>query len=226
MKYDREKKGFYFTDPDWEMPSVRLSQGEVISFFIAERILRRLGASAEVRIARSAVRSLAALLPEEVVIDLGALEDAISFAPEPALDASPAVLHKLTAAAVNRQTLFIKYYSQRRDTDTEREVDVLLVHNYLGEWYAVCYDHLSKEVRDFHAGRITHLVKTRRRFTPPADWNAEEYLKGGFGMFRGGDEVEVAIEFDAYQARYARERSLPPDTEAQRAARGEIAISL
>lgn len=225
LKYDRVKKGFYFTDRDWQMPPIELSQGELISFFIAERILRRLGASAEVRIARSAVRSLAALLPQEVVVDLGALENAISFAPEPALDASPAVLHKLTAAAVNRQTLFIKYYSRHRDTDTEREVDVLLVHNYLGEWYAVCYDHLSKEIRDFHAGRITHLAKTRRRFTPPAEWNAAKYLKGGFGMFRGGDEVEVAIEFDAYQSRYARERTYHPTQKRKELPGGKLLLA-
>lgn len=210
LKYDRRRNGFYFTDPGWRMPSIKLSQGEVISFFIADRILRRLGASAEVSIARNAVRSLAALLPQEVVIDLEALEDAISFAPEPALDVSPAVLHQLTAAAMNRQTLSIKYYSQHRDTNTEREIDVLLVHNHLGEWYAVAYDHLSREIRDFHAGRIIHLVSTRRRFTPPADWDAEEYLDRGFGMFRGGRELEVDIEFDAYQARYARERTYHP----------------
>lgn len=225
LKFDRRKNGFYFTDPDWRMPSIKLSQGEVISFFIADRILRRLGASTEVSIARSAVRSLAALLPEEVVVDLGALEDAISFAPEPALDASPAILHRLTAAAVNRQTLFIKYYSQHRDTNTEREIDVLLVHNYLGEWYAVCYDHLSQEIRDFHAGRIIHLVNTRRRFTQPTDWNAEDYLKRGFGMFRGGCEVEVEIEFDAYQARYTRERTYHPTQKRKEIADGRLRLT-
>jgi predicted DNA-binding transcriptional regulator YafY len=225
LKFDRRRNGFYFTDPDWRMPSIKLSQGEVISFFIADRILRRLGASAEVSIARQAIRSLAALLPQEVVVDLGALEEAISFAPEPALDASPVVLHKLTAAAMNRQTLFIKYYSQHRDTHTEREVDVLLVHNYLGEWYAVGYDHLSREIRDFHAGRITHLVNTRRRFIPPADWEAENYLKQGFGMFRGGGEVEVEIEFDAYQARYARERTYHPTQKRQELPDGRLRLT-
>jgi predicted DNA-binding transcriptional regulator YafY len=225
LEFDRSKNGFYFTDPDWRMPPIKLSQGEVISFFIADRILQRLGASTEVSIARSAVRSLAALLPQEVVVDLGALEDVISFAPEPVLDASPADLHKLTAAAMNRQTLFIKYYSQHRNTNTEREIDVLLVHNYLGEWYAICYDHLSQEIRDFHAGRITHLVNTQRRFTQPADWNAEDYLKRGFGMFRGGSEVEVEIEFDAYQARYARERTYHPTQKRRELKDGRLQLT-
>jgi len=168
LEFDRAKNGFYFSDPKWDLPQIILTQGELISFFAAERILKRLGAStAEARLARDAVRSLAALLPAEVIVDLGALEDAISFAPEPVLDASPEILRKLASAAASRQTLFIRYYSQHRAEHTERDVDVLLLHNHLGEWYAVCYDHSSEEVRDFHAGRITYLANTRRQFTPP-----------------------------------------------------------
>ncbi len=93
---------------------------------------------------------------------------------------------------------------------------MLLVHNHLGEWYAVCHDHLSGETRDFHAGRITALANTRRPFKPPADWDAPQYLRRGFGMFRGGKDVIVEIEFDADQARYARERTFHPTQSASR----------
>jgi predicted DNA-binding transcriptional regulator YafY len=207
LAFDRVRNGFYFTDPEWRMPRVQLTEGELISFFAAERFMRRLGAAtAEIRLARDAVRSLAALLPNEVHIDLGALEDAISFAPEPGLDAAPAILRKLADAAVHRHTLEIRYRSQTGSGVTERHVDVLLLHNHLGEWYAVCHDHLSGELRDFHAGRILEAANTRRPFTPPATWNADEYLRRGFGMFRGGAPVTVEIEFDEHQARYARER--------------------
>ncbi|MGH9834518.1 MAG: helix-turn-helix transcriptional regulator, partial [Blastocatellia bacterium] len=136
LEFDREKNGFYFTDPAWRLPPIRLTEGELICFFAAERILRRLSATSEVQLARSALRRLAAYLPDEVVVDLGALEDAISFAPEPVLDASPEILRKLATAATHRQTLHIHYYSQHRNAHTERDVDPLLVHNHLGEWYA------------------------------------------------------------------------------------------
>lgn len=226
LEYDRAEKGFYFSDSSWRLPPIALTQGELISFFAAERILKRLGAStSEASLARDAVRGLAALLPSEVVIDLGALEEAISFAPEPILDASPDTLRKLASAAASHRTLFIRYYSQHRAEHTEREVDVLLLHNHLGEWYAVCYDHLSREVRDFHAGRITQLANTRRLFTLPADWDSKKYLESGFGMFRGGKEIEVEVEFDAYQARYARERKFHPTQRNKQLRGGRLRIS-
>jgi len=207
IKFDREQNGFHLTDPKWQVPDLRLTEGELISFFVAERVLRRLSDTTEVQLARTALAKLAAHLPEEVVVDVEALEAAIDFAPEPALDASPVFLRQLAAAASKRQTLHIHYFSQNRNQHTERDVNVLLLHNSLGEWYAVCED-LSdgKKVKDFHVGRITQLTQTRRPFQPPEDWNPQEYLKRGFGMFRGGKDVTVEIEFDAYQARYARER--------------------
>lgn len=210
LEFDQQKKGFYFTDPTWRLPAVALTEGELINFFAAERVLRRLGATSEVRLARSALRRLSALLPAEVVVDIGALEEAITFAPEPVLDASPAVLHQLASAATHRQTLHVHYYSQHRAAHTERDVDVLLLHNHLGEWYAVGYDHETGEVRDFHAGRITDITNTRRAFTRPEGFDAEEYLRRGFGMFRGGSDVLVEVEFDRNQARYARERVFHP----------------
>jgi predicted DNA-binding transcriptional regulator YafY len=84
---------------------------------------------------------------------------------------------------------------------------------------------LSQEIRDFHAGRITHLVNTRRRFTQPTDWNAEDYLKRGFGMFRGGYDVNVEIEFDAYQARYARERTYHPIQKRKEMPDGQLRLT-
>jgi len=225
LEFDRTKNGWHFTDPAWRLPSIALTQGELISFFAAERMLRRLGAASEVQLARSALRRLAALLPQEVVVDLGALEDAISFAPEPVLDVSPEVLRQLATAAMRRQTLHIHYYSQYRAEYSERDVDVLLLHNALGEWYAICYDHNRQALRDFHAGRILRLSETRRTFTPPADWDPQAYLQPGFGMFRGGQDVVVEVEFDAERARYARERTFHPTQQRQDLPDGRLRLT-
>jgi predicted DNA-binding transcriptional regulator YafY len=225
LAFDPVKNGWYFTDPAWRLPSIVLTEGELISFFAAERMLRRLGVAADVRLARDAVRRLATLLPREVVIDLGALEDALSFAPEPVLDVSPEVLRRLATAAMGRRTLHIHYYSQYRAEYTERDVDVLSLHNALGEWYAICYDHYRQAIRDFHAGRIVRLIETSRTFTPPADWDPHTYLRHGFGMFRGGRDVVVEVEFEAAQARYARERTFHPTQQCQELPDGRLRLT-
>jgi predicted DNA-binding transcriptional regulator YafY len=225
LDFDREKNGFYFTDPAWRLPPIKLSEGELLSFFIAERMLRRLSEATEVRLVSGALRNLAALLPEEVSVDLVALEQAISVASEPVVDVSPDVLRRLTEAATHRETLHIEYFSPRNNERTKREVNVLLVHNWIGEWYAICWDIGKRDYRDFHAGRIISLARTRRHFEPPPDWNREAYLKRGFGMFRGGKEVVVEVEFDSYQARYARERKFHETEKRKQLKDGRLRIT-
>jgi predicted DNA-binding transcriptional regulator YafY len=163
LEFDTKKNGFYFTDPDWRLPSIKISEGELLSFFIAERMLRRLSDVAEVRPVRGALRNLAALLPKEVHVDLAALEQSISFAVEPVADVSPDTLRRLTEAAVSRETLRIEYFSPRNNERTEREVNVLMVHNWIGEWYAICWDLGKQDYRDFHAGRVINLTRPSPR---------------------------------------------------------------
>lgn len=225
LKFDREKNGFYFSDPKWQLPPITLTEGELLSFFIAERMLRRLSAATEVQLVRGALANLATLLPHEVSVDLASLEQAVSFAPEPVADVSPEVLRRLTEAATHRETLYIEYFSPRNNERTEREVNVLLVHNWIGEWYAICWDLGKQAYRDFHAGRISHIARTRRHFEPPPDWDREAYLKRGFGMFRGGKDVTVEIEFDAYQARYARERKFHETEKRKQLKDGRLRIT-
>lgn len=214
IRYNRLERGYYLTDPDWRLPDVALTEGELISFFVAEHLLRQLGdASPEVQLARAAVTRLATLLPDEVTVDLDALSTAVSFAPAPALEAAPDTLRRLTEAATKRETLRIGYFSQRRNAHTEREINVLGLHQALGEWYALAEDRSAhQQIKVFHAGRITQLQATGRHFTPPAAWatQKQEYLQRGFGMFQGGAPVTVIVDFDADQARYARERTFHP----------------
>ncbi len=225
LEFNRKEKGFYFSDPKWKLPELVLTEGELLGFFIAERMLRRISEATEAQLLRGALRNLAALLPQEVSVDLTSVEQAISFAPEPAADVSPEILRKLAEAAAHRETLHIEYYSPYKNESTERKVNVLMVHNWIGEWYAICWDVDKRDYRDFHAGRISNIARTRRNFDPPPDWNPQEYLKKGFGMFRGGREITVEIEFDAFQARYARERKFHETEKRKQLKDGRLRIA-
>ena len=203
---DRKKGGYYFTDPFWQLPAMKLSEGDLLAFFIAEQSLKLMGHSNEARQLRVSLSRLASFLPNEISINLTALAAGVSFAHLPFAAAPPETLSLLTAAAINRQKVSFNYYSPHNRENTTRTVGVLLLHNFAGDWFAVCWDLKKRAYRDFHAGRMSNVRLVKDYFTPPADWNAEEYLKTGFYMMRGGKLVTVEIHFDSYQAQWIRER--------------------
>jgi predicted DNA-binding transcriptional regulator YafY len=168
--------------------------------------MHTLGQQPEAALLRNALAKLATFLPEHVTFNPNTIGATMTFQPMPYLMVEPRNLQALTRAATEQRTMSMQYHSQYRNELTERQIDVLHLHNFAGDWYAIAFDHLRRDLRDFHVGRIRRLRETEAYFTPPPGWNADEYLRRGFYMMRGGRLTTVSLVFDAYQARWIRER--------------------
>ena len=206
LVYDRRRKGFRYTEPGWQLPPARFSEGELLAFFTAHHVMYALAQKPEATLLQNALAKLATFLPEQVTFNPNMIRTALTFEATPHVMVEPYLLQTLTRAALEQRTLSVQYYSQHRNELTERKIDVLHLHNFTGDWYAIAFDHRSQEVRDFHVGRIRHLQETEAFFTPPPDWSADAHLRRGFSMMRGGRMTTVSLVFDAYQARWMRER--------------------
>lgn len=225
LVFDRARHGWRYRDPGWEMPLTRLTEGELLAFFTAERALQAAGRTPEAAMLRNGLARLSALLPEEVTVNLVAFGEAISAQSAPHVLVDPAALQKLARAAAAQRTVEFDYHTQSRNEHNHRKVDVLLLHNFAGDWYAIGWDHLRDDFRDFHAGRISRLRETDEYFVLPEKWNREEYLRRGFQMMRGGRMTRVSLVFDEYQARWMRERDqFHPDEQREELPGGELRL--
>ena len=226
LVYDHARRGWRYSEPGWSFPPQRFNEGELLAFFTAAEVMRATGHAPEAVLLRAALAKLAAFLPAEVSINLATLGEALTFQSPPHVSVEPATLQMLARAAAERRTVAFDYHSQHRNQDTRREADVLLLHNFAGDWYAIAFDHLRGEVRDFHAGRVRRLTLTEKYFAPPAGWNADEYLRRGFQMMRGGRSTRVEIVFDPYQARWMRERrTFHPDEQREDLPDGSLRLT-
>ncbi len=225
LHFDKKQNGWRYLDPAWS-PYLKMTEGELLAFFSAEYMLRVLGRTPEAKILKSAVAKLATYLPDEVMINLNHLGESLSFETTAFVEVKPDKLKELASAAAERRTVNVNYYSQHRNEHTNRDLDILCLHNFAGDWYAIAFDHLRKEVRDFHVGRIKQLHLTNRYFDLPESWDANEHLKRGFFMTRGGRQTKVSIVFDSYQARWIRERNtFHPNEQREELPDGSLRLS-
>ena len=227
LKNDRRKKGYYFTDSAWTLPPYRITEGDLLAFFIAENALKLTGQTPEALQLKKSLSKLVSLLPDEISVNLNTFGENISFQ-NPAYELSePEILHKLAQSATNLTTVEFDYYVQYRQRREHRKVDVYLLHNFGGDWYAISFDHSRKAMRDFHVGRITNLKMTDTGFEVRREiWNKEDYLSKGFNMMRGGRLTSVEILFDAYQAQWIRKRKhFHPDEKREELPDGSLRLS-
>ncbi len=114
-------------------------------------------------------------------------------------------LEAIHRALAERRTLRMRYYSLSRDAETERLVDPYHVTLYSGGLYLVGYCHLRREVRIFAVERIRAVEMLAETFAMPADFDAEAYLRGAWGIVRG-DLIAVHAVFARAVAPHIRGR--------------------
>lgn len=226
IKFSRRRGGYFYALEGWRLPPVRLGEGDLLAFFIAENALRQTGHTAESLKLKHALTRLASLLPEEVSINLATLGENVSFQNLPFLSADPQILQRIAQSAASQETIEFEYYSPHKRERSQRRADVHLLHNFMGDWYAIAYDYLRDDFRDFHVGRISNLRETGQSFELRKNWHADDYLRRGFFMMRGGRLTTVEIHFDAYQAQWIRERQFfHPDERREDLPDGSLRLS-
>ena len=227
LDYLAERRGWYYTEPTHGLSAIELTEGDLITILLAERLAREYRGTAIGLQVEQAFAKVLGAMTDAVSIDLEALVEAYSFEANATSELDPQMFQRLGRAIYECHRIEMAYYTAGRGELTERRVDPLHLRNYLGEWYVIAFDHLRGEVRDFHIGRIRELAILDERFDWPQGFDLSAYLDAGFGMVRGREPFQVEIVFDEYQARWIRERSpVHPTEQREELPGGELLIRL
>lgn len=224
IEFDRDRGGWYYTNPTWILPSIMVGEGELLAFLLSIEVAQRhLGTTLESSL-RSAIEKIARSVKGPVTVDLEQLR-AYSSAAEPTTAAvDEHVLLDLYKATQERRQVQMKYFTNKRGEWTERTVNPHHLYYENDSWYLFAFDHLRGEMRNFHLGRIAWLAVLDQTFERNPAFSAEDWMGHAFQGIRGGEPVEVAIQFDAYQARWIRERHWPHPPQIEELAAGGLIV--
>jgi predicted DNA-binding transcriptional regulator YafY len=206
IEFDRAQGGWYYTDPTWVLPTMFVTEGELMAFFLSVEVAQRyLGTDFEAPL-RSAIGRLANSLGERVQISLEQLREHYTFAAPSAPNVNVKILTDMYHAIQDKRQVQIRYYTASRDEWSERVVNPHHIYNMRGDWYVFAYDEKREEMRNFHLGRVAWWHVLAEGFERVPNFSAGEWMRTAFQYERGGEPQDVAIRFDAYQARWIRER--------------------
>lgn len=229
LEYSRKRKGYYYTSLDFNLPSLSLTEGELVAVFLWQKVLSHYRGTPFEEVVRQAFMKICLCLQEEVSVDLSFLEHAISFDVELERGEEKVILEiyrQVERALRERQSLSITYYTASRDECTERTVDPYHLRFHAGAWYLIAFCHLRGETRIFALDRVSQAKNTGRAFQVDPSFSLEAYLGDSFSIERGGEPVPVVVRFDAYQARWVRERRWHPSQEIEEMEDGSLVLRL
>ncbi|MDF2441030.1 MAG: hypothetical protein JWN98_2014 [Abditibacteriota bacterium] len=206
LEFHPQHRGWYYTEPNFLLPSAMVTRGELLSFILAvEAAQRQLEPTLQAEL-RRAIDKIAGSLQGHVGVELETLRQHFSIAPLANASPSEGTLLTLYEAMNLQKAVEMTYLTASRGQRSRRCVEPYHLHNQGGDWYLLAFDCKRKEVLMFNAGRIETLQILSRCFTRQADFTPAQYLQGGFRTELGPQVYDVAIRFDAPQAIYIRER--------------------
>ena len=210
IDYDRRRRGYYYTDSTFSLAAVKLTEGELFALFVAERVLRQYSGTPYGRELHTAFDKICRSLTDAVTVDLSSSGKLLSFDLGPLREPQAECFALVARALRDRVAIRIVYHTQSRDCDSERVVEPYHLHNHKGDWYLIAYCCARGQVRNFLLSRIREAALTEGPFEVPDAFSAEAYIGESFGIEKGGRPVRVSVWFDAYEARWIREREWHP----------------
>ncbi len=206
IEYDIGRRGYFYTEEVSAFPTVQITEGELFALLVAEKALQQYRGTNFERPLLSAIKKMEQSLPETISLDLGDVQQAISFRTraEPLLDLQ--VFDQLAKATASRSQLELTYRKPGHIEAEKRLVDPYHLANINGEWYLFAYDHLRKDIRTFVPARIQSVRPTGKAFSRSQKFSLEKRLRDSFGVQSGQGAFDVVIQFDPSVADYIREK--------------------
>ena len=199
IKFDKLARGWYYADESYTLPPIRVRKEELLALALSQH-----STPFDMQF-RSTLNKIARYLPDEVQINLKDLEEHYTVATRATIKVDPQLLLELEQAIHKHRQITILYHSISRDECNERTVKPYHLYKTLNAWYLIGYDLWRQDICTFHLERIEKWNVSTQHFKPDPDFSVKQYLSQKF-LRESGQVFNIAIRFDAHQARWIRER--------------------
>jgi predicted DNA-binding transcriptional regulator YafY len=208
IAYDALKHGYFYTEANYSLPAISISESDLFSIYIGQTILGQFRNTPLFRKLNSVFDKVKASLPEKTGVNPAWLTERILVFPEPATTVNSDIWEVIAKAIRENRSLSIRHATARPGSETagERKVDPYYLVSYKGEWYLSSYCHYRKAIRTFAVSRITHASVLDTTFCIPAGMTKAKMFGDQFGIIWKDKFYKVRIRFTPEVAPYIRER--------------------
>lgn len=226
LAYDTARWGYHYTEPVSSFPTFQITEGELVALLIAEKALEQYRGTNFEKPLVSALKKMAAQLPDTVSFNMSEWDQTISFrtSAEPILNLE--IFDALAKATATRRQIRFDYRKPGQAKPEARTVDPYHLANINGEWFLFAFDHLRKDIRTFVPARMSGVTQTGKTFPRPTRFSIEKRLHNSFGVVSGPGEFNVVLRFDEFAAGYIREKRWHASEQLRELKRGGVELRM
>jgi predicted DNA-binding transcriptional regulator YafY len=207
LEYSHKNRGYFYCDDSFELPSLWLKPGELVSLVLAQRLATSIPDLKIKASLNSALKKLFSSLSEKMGITIENITNKISLKNVEYYSVDENLFNSVLESLLKNISSKITYYSPHSNKFSERNILPLHLLNYMGNWHLIAYCALRKRLRTFALSRIKSFDKSDNEIKLPDNLpDIKDYLRKNFGIFYGGDTIEVLLAFSPKVAGFVKEQ--------------------
>lgn len=226
VEFHRVKNGYFYRERVAGMPTVHVTEGEVVALYIAQKVLAQYKGTPFDKPLSVAFEKLTAGLPETISFPLHGLDDTITFRTSGMMEADLVIFKTLYRAVNRKEEVRFKYKSLRDRFYKTRYVQPYHLLGAANSWYLIAFDKNRADFRMFSLSRMQNLKLEGGNFTRMTNFNPQHLLQGSLGVFIGKGEYRIRVRFDAFASQLIRERKWHESQEVVELAEDELELRL
>jgi len=193
LEYDPSYRGYYYTENNFFMKGVPLTEGELFSIALFDQLLSQYRNTPLEEALRNIFSKIVQCLPDNVSVDTGFLGSQVTFIPDQAGKIELKAFQIIFSALQKKRNLNFEYRSLEQNDYTKRSADPYHAICQRGNWYFIGYCYERQEPRMFAFSRIKNAVLSKNSFDIPVDFNPDIYFDKEFGVW-ASSRTEHTIE--------------------------------
>ena len=194
LEYDPIHRGYYYTEPNFFIKSVLLTEGELFSIALFDRLLEQYRNTPLEGHLRNIFRKILEAMPQQITVDSSLLNSHVSFIPDNAGIIDTSVFESVFKALSARKTMSFEYRSLEKTEWAKRIANPYHAICQRGNWYVIAFCHDKNEPRLFSLARMRKASITKQSFTIPANFNPNEYFDKEMGVW-ASSRKPFTVEF-------------------------------
>lgn len=210
VEYDSARRGYYYSEAQFSLPAINISESDLFAVCLAENALRQFRNTPLHKALASVFARIQDSLPDKTKAQPAWLDERILLFPEPSTRISPGIWETIARAIRDNRRLLICHQAPDEKSCTERKVDPYYLVNYKGEWYVSSHCHARNAIRTFAVSRIRKADILPETFVMPGTLDKVAMFGDQFGIIWKNKFHKVRIRFSAEVAPYIRERQWHP----------------
>ncbi len=202
IRYNKREGGYYYTEPDFSINDIPLTNDDITSIKFAINTLNQFR---EVDMFKQFGSAIDKIVDRITISDDPRDKDIVSFVQfEVALSSSGnEFLAPLLEAIRNSLIATFDYTSFVTAKTKSRKVIPLLLKEYRNRWYLISFDLDKKEIITYALERMTDVVILDEKGEKPADFDPDLFFKHAVGITSSEDEPSVVVfKTDHVSAKY------------------------